>query len=316
MPIIGDVSLNGLLSSPLVPVAGVLTAVIVMLLIMTFRRAGADGPRRLLFPVVVVVLAALAVMSILARMAQNEREAERRALAQRGSDLTVQALAPGSALACLDAAAGEAVDNACEKKVFAGPQATAAAVAYMAARLTLLADGLAFARRSDPDFTKALSSLRRAIELDRFGVASHVLAVRDGCTAENCAAFALLGDATVIQANLKAEAFDQYVSRNAADWDKSAPMAKTLGPGPLSSLLQPTAPSKTPLSGKYDFPSAASIPPVSIMSAEPPLPKAAAEARAAQPAKPAQPPVAAATPAPAPPAPKRPPPPGPPLPLR
>ena len=318
MPIIGDVSLNGLLSSPLVPVAGVLTAFVVMLLIMAFRRGDADGPRRLLFPVAVVVLAALAVMSILARMAQNERQAERRALAQRGADLTVQALAPGSTLACLDAAAGEAVDNACEKKVFAGPQATAAAVAYMAARLTLLADGLAFARRSDPDFAKRSRGLRRAIELDRFGVASHVLAVRDGCTAERCAAFALLDDATVIKANLKAQTFDQYVSRYAADWDKSVPVAKTLGPGPLSSLLQPTAPANTPLSGKYDFPSAASIPPVSIMNAEPPLPKAAAEARAAQPVKPAQPPVAAAAPAPAPapPAPKRPPPPGAPLPLR
>ena len=308
MPIIGEVSLNGLLSSPLVPVAGVLTAIVVMLLIMAFRRGKADGPRRLLFPVALVVLAALAVVSILARMAQNERQAERRALAQRGADLTVQALAPGSALACLDAAAGEAVDNACEKKVFAGPQATAAAVAYVAARLTLLADGLAFARRSDPDFTNTLAGLRRAIELDRFGVASHVLAVRDSCTAERCAAFALLDDASVIKANLKEQPFDQYVARYAVDWDKSTPKPKTLEPGPLSSLLQPIAPAKTPLSGKYDFPSAASIPPVSIMNAEPPLPKAAAEARAAQPAKPVQP----AEPA----APKRPPPPGAPLPLR
>ena len=93
-------------------------------------------------------------MAILDRMAQDERAAERRALAQRDAELTAQALAPGSALACLDAAAGEAVENACEKTVFAGPQATAAAVAYMAARLTLLADGLAFARRSDPDFAE------------------------------------------------------------------------------------------------------------------------------------------------------------------
>ena len=91
-------------------------------------------------------------MAILDRMAQDERAAERRALAQRCADLSVQALAPGSTLACLDGAAGEAVDNACEKTVFAGPQATAAAVAYMAARLTLLADGLAFARQRDPDF--------------------------------------------------------------------------------------------------------------------------------------------------------------------
>ena len=61
-----------------------------------------------------------------------------------------------------------------------------------AARLTLLADGLAFARHGDPDFAATLAGLRRAIELDRFGIAAHVLAVRDGCTAERCAAFALL----------------------------------------------------------------------------------------------------------------------------
>ena len=171
-----------------------------------------------------------------------------------------------------------------------GRKATAAAVAYVAARLTLLADGLAFARRSDPDFTNTLAGLRRAIELDRFGIAAHVLAVRDGCTAERCAAFALLDDASVLKANLKEQPFDQYVARYAVDWDKSdAETQDRWRPGPLSSLLQPIAPAKTPVSGKYDFPSAASIPPVSIMNAEPPLPKAAAEARAAQPAKPVQP---------------------------
>ena len=295
------------------PLAGVLTAVGVMLLVMKYRRAGADGPRRLLFPIVVVVLAGLAVMSILGRMAQDERLAERRALAQRSAELTARALAPGSALACLEGGAGEAVENACEKTVFGAPQSTAAAVAYMAARLTLLSDGLAFARRSDPDFALSLAGLRRAIELDRFGLAAHVLAVRDGCTAERCAAFALLGDADVIKGNLKAQVFDQYVVRYAADWGKSEPMVKAPAPAPVASATESFAPSKTPLGSKYSFPSAASIPPVSIMNSEPPLPKAATDAQAAQPVQPP----AAAAPAPAvPAAPKRPPPPGAPLPLR
>ena len=178
------------------------------------------------------------------------------------------------------------MENACEKTVFAGPQSTAAAVAYMAARLTLLADGLAFARHGDPDFAAALAGLRRAIELDRFGVAAHVLAVRDGCTAERCAAFALLGDANVIKANLKAQVFDQYVSRYAADWDKIARRSpvKPTAPAPrCASAMRPSAPAKTPVPDKYDFPSAASIPPVSIMNAEPPLPKEATDAQAAQP---------------------------------
>jgi hypothetical protein len=306
----GGTSLNGLLSSPLVPILGVLAAVGMMFLLMKYRLARVDGVRRLLLPIVVVVLAGVAVVSILARMAQDERGAERRALAQRSAELTAQTLAPGSTLACLDGAAGEAVEGACEKTVFAGPQSTAAAVAYMAARLTLLADGLAFARHGDADFPAALAGLRRAIELDRFGIAAHVLAVRDGCTAERCAAFALLGDADVIKSNLKAQVFNQYVSRYAVDWNKFAPTVDKLAPAPLASVLEPTAPSKTPLGSKYSFPSAASIPPVSIMNAEPMLPKQATDAQAAQP--PAGP-----ENAPAPAAPKRPQPPAAaPLPLR
>jgi hypothetical protein len=282
----GGTSLNGLLSSSLVPIAGVLAAVAVLLLLIKYRRAWADDARRLLLLFVVVVLAGLAVVSILSRMAQDERGAERRALAQRSAELTAQALAPGSTLACLDGAAGEAVEMACEKTVFAGPQSAASAVAYMAARLTLLADGLAFARYGDPDFAAAMAGLRRAIELDRFGIAAHVLAIRDGCTAERCAAFALLGDANVIKSNLKAQAFDQYVSRYAADWGKFAPTVDKLPPAPLASVLEPIAPAKTPLGSKYSFPSAASIPPVSIMNAEPLLPKQATDAQAAQPAQP------------------------------
>ena len=128
-----------------------------------------------------------------------------------------------------------------------------------------------------------MAGLRRAIELDRFGIAAHVLAVRDGCTAERCAAFALLRDADVIKANLKAQVFDQYVSRYAADWNKAAPVAEKAGAGRSPARLSRPPPAKTPVSSKYDFPSAASIPPVSIMNAEPPLPKEATDAQAAQP---------------------------------
>ena len=279
MPTVAGMSLNGLLSTALM--LGALAALLAVLLVLASMRPGVA--RRLLLPAAVLVIFSFGIMAILDRMARDEHGAERRALAQRSAELTARALAPGSTLACLDDAAGEAVENACEKTVFAGPQSTAAAVAYVAARLKLLADGLTFARYSDPDYAASLSGLRRAIELDRFGIAAHVLAVRDGCSAERCAAFALLKDTSVIKANLKAQVFDQYVSRYAADWNKSEPMAKA--PAPVASA----APSKAPLSSKYSFPSSASIPPVSIMNAEPPLPKAATDAQAAQPAQPAAP---------------------------
>jgi hypothetical protein len=168
--------------------------------------------------------------------------------------------------------------------VFAGPQSAASAVAYIAARLTLLADGLAFVRRGgDPDFAATLSGLRRGIELDRFGIVAHVLAARDGCTADHCAFFALLSDTNVIKSTLKAQIFDQYVSRHVADWSKFEPVAeKPLPAAPVAGVLEPLP--RTSVARKYNFPSAASIPPVSIMNAEPLLPKGAMDAQAAQPA--------------------------------
>jgi len=281
MPTIEGAPLNGLTLTLLM--LGALAALTVGLLVLAFLRP--DLARRLLLPVAALAIFGLGIIAIVDRMAEGERFAERRALAQRSAQLTGEAMAPGSTLACLDGAAGETVENACEKTVFAGPQSTAAAVAYMAARLTLLSDGLAFARHSDPDFAVSLAGLRRAIELDRFGIAAHVLAVRDGCTAERCDAFALLDDANVIKSNLKAQVFDQYVSRYAANWNKNAataPVADRL-PGAMAPVaILPEAPAKAPVPDKYDLPSSASIPPVSIMNPEPPLPKAATDAQAAQ----------------------------------
>jgi hypothetical protein len=54
-----------------------------------------------------------------------------------------------------------------------------------------------------------------------------------------------------------------------------------------------------PLSDKYDFPSAASIPPVSIMNTEPPRPKEDAGAAANPPVPPKRPQTEGTTPAPA-----------------
>lgn len=282
MPSFDDAWLNGLLSAPLL--LGALAALLVVVLLAATRVGAA---RRLLLPVILLAIVGLGVSAILGRMTQDERAAERRALTQRYAELSAQALAPGSVLGCLDGAAGEAVETACEKTVFAGPQTTASAVSYMAARLSLLAEGLAFAHGGEMDFAASLAGLRRSIELDRFGVAAHVLAVRDSCTAERCGAFALLNDTSVIKANLKAQVFEQYVSRYAADWGKSEPVAVKQAPAvPVASAagpVAPTAPAKAPVPDRYEFPSAASIPPVSIMNPEPPLPKEAKDAQAAQP---------------------------------
>jgi hypothetical protein len=229
-------------------------------------------------PVLAIAVAGVAVFGIIDRLTRSERAAEERALLERNSQLGLSATAPGSALSCLDGLAGEEIENACERSVFADPQSVARAVGYISARLSLLADAAATAGRGGSDVLTALAPTRRAIELDRFGIAAHVLAVRDGCTAEKCAAFALLHDASTLKANFKVQAFGAYVARYAAAWGKgeaapeNVPQASAPGTSPVASVPEPLSPSH-PLDSRYDFPSSASIPPVSIMNTEPSPPK-------------------------------------------
>jgi hypothetical protein len=261
--------------------------------------AALNGLLKVAIAAAVVVAGALALMTVLDRQALDRKVAERRALVQRNADLSLSAVAPGSALACLDGVAGDAIENACEKAVFASPQSAAAAVAYTAARLALLADAQIYAL-SDPGFPETFAPARRAVELDRYGLAAHVLASRDGCTAERCAAFSWLRDTAALKGNLKAQAFEGYVTHYAAAWakpdaDKQTPVASTAPPAMAS---VPDLPGH-PMSSKYDFPSSASIPPVSIMNAEPPPPAApgsAAAANAAVPSPPKRPQAQAAPP--------------------
>jgi hypothetical protein len=205
------------------------------------------------------------------------------------------ALAPGSALSCLDGGAGETVENSCEKRVFASAESTAAAVGYMDARLKLLADA---AGLRDTGAMALLTASRRAVALDRYGVAAHVLAIRDACTADKCEAFALIDDASALKANLRAQVYDQYVSRYVAVWsepsaptEKPAAVSAAPAPAPLAAVTafgQTAIPAVKP-GEHWDFPSAASIPAVSIMGAEPPMPKGAEAQAQVQPQAQAKP---------------------------
>ncbi len=275
-------ALNEILSAPLVlpaSVAGALAALLVMLAVIAWRRARS----RLLLPVAVLVFGALAALAVIDRLSSSEHAARRAALLARDAELTRGALVPGSAIACLIAGAGDAVETACEQQVFASAQSTSAAVTYMDARLNLLAD--AAAGDGDAAVAAALASTRRAVALDRYGIAAHVLATRDGCTADKCAAFALVDDPGALKANLRAQVFDQYVSRYAARWNAPAQPAgmpppavsaipaapPVVGAAPAAVGAAPTAAVKP--GEPWDFPSSASIPAVSIMNSEPPAPK-------------------------------------------
>ena len=214
---------------------------------------------------------AILAWAFLASAVVRDLSVERRNLDLRAAQLTAQVLAPGSPLACLDATGGEAVEAACEKALFAAPATVAAASSYTAARLTLLSD-IATHVKAGGNLDSALLSLRRALEADRFGFVAHMLAVRDGCTSTRCGSLALLHDQERVRANLSAQTFDRYVDRYAAMWGQGAesPVADA-APASTATVAaaQPGGAAQKKAIVDADFPSAASIPAVSIMNPEP-----------------------------------------------
>jgi hypothetical protein len=281
----------GTLALPPLPLwtvgAGAIIAILFCLF--AFARATRSDLVGSLARVALLLVGAGVAWFILDGSAGHDLKTERQALDVRAAELMARALVPGSALACLEAAAGDAVAVACEKALFATPEATAIAVSYVAAQVLLLADGADYARRGGRGYEAVLTNLRQAAELDRFGIVAHVLAARDGCLPEQCQAFALLRDASRVRRNLNEGTYDLYVMRHAPAWPNSpsppvTAMAPAVGssdaptavsaPGSAPTLVKPPGPN-------VFFPSAASIPPVNIMNAEPAAPEPAAEPAAA-----------------------------------
>jgi hypothetical protein len=101
--------------------AAVLAALVIIAGIVAFIRNGLDGVSASLMQGTVVLMVALAGWWAIDHFARRDILAERQALEARAFELTARAMAPGSALACLDAMAGDVVEDACEKAVFASP---------------------------------------------------------------------------------------------------------------------------------------------------------------------------------------------------
>ncbi len=253
---------SGTLTLPLWAV-GVALALIVALVVVAVIRAGIGELGGFIFRIAIIAIAVVFGWTYLNRAGERDRADERRALDQRASDLIGRALASGSPIACLEPATGDAVEAGCERAVFASPETLAAATAYMSARLALLSDAHDFATRRDTNYETSIAGLRRMVAADRFGLASQVLAARDGCTADNCDAFNLVYDDKRLRANLRDRTFDQLVGRYAVNWPARVPR-------PVASTA-PAAPTGTP-NPNVQFPSSQSIPPVSIMNNEPPAP--------------------------------------------
>jgi len=210
--------------------------------------------------------------------------------------------APLPQLSCIDELAGDTVLAACEKTLFGSAESVAAAVAYAASQITLLTS-LGDVATANKGAGSDLLVLRRAIERDRYGLMAYVLTVRDRCMPTSCRAFRSLTDTRQIAANMEDRVYESLITRHAASWN--APQA---APGMIAALPA-SVPTGRPTNA--EFPTAASTPPVNIMTPEPPL-GAAPKPPPSGATAPAAPRPAAATPAQAaakkpPPAPKRPP---------
>ena len=250
--------------------AAVIAALVIIAGMLAFLRHGVDGVSAPLMQGAVVLMVALAGWWGLDYFARRDILAERQALDARAFELTARAVAPGSALACLDAVAGDVVADACEKALFASPEAAAAAVSYVAAQLSLLASAGDHGRRAGPG--SAVTHLRRAIEADPFGIVAHILSVRDGCTPAQCGMFALLQDPSRVSANLAERVFEARLKNYAAAWPASSgrPVASN---APPAAAPQATAATGPRVPNNLYFPSSSSIPPVNIMTAEPAAPQ-------------------------------------------
>ena len=254
-------------------------------------RLAANPALRIGFVVAGAIFGAVMTWAFLDRAILGGAAAERRALELRGQQLSSQVLIPGSPLACLDALVGESVEAACEKSLFASPATVASASAYVGAQLTLLANMTTFGQRQGIELEPMMMPLRRSLETDRFGFVAYVLAIRDGCTAQNCKTLSLFRDANRVRTNLTTAALERYLEHYAAAW--SAPEV------PLAEATQAPTGSTAAAAGQgsrkivnIDFPSASSIPAVSIMNPEPTGPVlpgvAAAAAANPNPSAPAQ----------------------------
>jgi hypothetical protein len=205
-------------------------------------------------------LAVIALLAIGIAVAANIR-----GFAPGGEGASAPSPAPPSmtaalpALSCIDDLAGEAVLTACEKALFGSAESTAAALAYAASQITRLT-ALGDVAAADRNMTPELQAVRRAVERDRYGLMAYALAVRDHCTPSDCAAFRALTDRHQIVANMDDRVYDGLILRYAPLWNAPAAV------GPVAALPPPG------LMGKptnAEFPTAASTPPISIMTPEP-----------------------------------------------
>jgi hypothetical protein len=259
-------------------------ALVLLVTLIRAEKSVANGA----LTVITLLAIGIAVAATVRRFDPLERSAD----AMLEARSAVQLVASAPALSCLDGLAGEAVETPCERALFASADVAAAAVSYTAAQISKLAPSDDAAGQ-----TPEQQSLRRALERDRYGLVAQILVARDHCTEADCQTLRLFSDATQIRNNMRDKLYDATITRYAATWNVGTPPPP---PTPAVAAVAPAQPAGRPSS--MDFPSAASIPPVNIMTSEPSSAPAIPQPPTPKPAPTAakQPPAAAASAQPAP----------------
>lgn len=246
---------------------GFLVLVVVVLLAIAVARMGT----RINFGFFAQVAAAFALVGIawlfLDRLGSQDRAEFRRVIEARMAALTVQSLLPNSNLACLDAAVGDAVEEACEKVLYSSPEQVSAALTYIGARLDVLRDIAALPDREQLAYARLRDPLIRSAQDDRYGFVAQVLQGRDQCSPDKCYAFEFLKNYYQIVVNMTERSYEARVTRFASGWDEKSGGAAVAAAAPAA-----PPPARDPSQLPVNFPSAASIPPVSIMANEPGMP--------------------------------------------
>jgi len=236
--------------------AGGFFGIVILITVLRAEKSVANGALAL----ITLLAIGIAVSATVRGFGPTGQGASQGASAETQSAQPMTAALP--ALSCIDELAGETVLAACEKVLFGSAESAAAAVSYAASQITRLT-AFGDVATANSSMTSELQTLRRAVERDRYGLMAHVLLARDRCTPSECAAFGALTDRNQIVANMDERTYDGLISRYAPSWNAPAAPAAT---GQVAALPA-SVPTGKPTNA--DFPSAASTPPVNIMSPEP-----------------------------------------------
>src|SRR4051794_12243621 len=233
-------------------------ALVLLVTLLRAERSVANGA----LTVITLLAIGIAVAATIRGFGPDEASPPRSAPALRS------VTAASQALSCIDDLAGETVLTGCEKILFGSADGAAAAVSYAAARLTQLT-AFGDVTSANKNMTPELQALRRSVENDRYGLMAYVLAARDRCQPAQCAAYRSLTDHNHIAANMDERVYEGLILRYSPSW--GAPAAAAVA------ALPPPPPTGKPTNA--DFPTSASIPPINIMTPEPPASPAASAPR-------------------------------------